>query len=207
MKRTIMAIFLISMLILSVSAHEIPDLNRTGSMVIEMHYQGKPISGGSLAIYQVGTIQEDNGDYRFVLTSDFEKSGISLENIQSGDTAKELASVANQKKLTGTIKTIDANGRVGFIDLPLGLYLVKQHKNTPGYYSINPFLVSLPSLQSGEYCYEVDASPKTAPNPRPQNTVIPQTGQSGWSIWIFSAGSLSLGILFICRKLNRKRYR
>ena len=46
-------------------AHEVPDLKKTGSITLTLQYDGKPLSGGSFALYRVGTVTEKDGDYSF----------------------------------------------------------------------------------------------------------------------------------------------
>ena len=96
MKKRIISIvsilFLMCVLGMNVSALEEPDLTRTGSISIAMTYQGNPVAGGSLTLYRVADVQEQNGaDYSFVLTEAYADSGISLEELENTGTAQALA--------------------------------------------------------------------------------------------------------------------
>ena len=53
----ILAAVLLSIPVLSVSAHEVPDLTRRGSVAIPMSYRGQPISGGTLTVLRVAEVK------------------------------------------------------------------------------------------------------------------------------------------------------
>lgn len=53
-------------------AHEVPDESQRGAITVEMEYDGKPITGGTLTAYRVGRIQENDGNYYFVKTDAME---------------------------------------------------------------------------------------------------------------------------------------
>ena len=40
-------------------AHEVPDMEKDGSISVTMKYDGNAIPGGTLTLYQVGDIYED----------------------------------------------------------------------------------------------------------------------------------------------------
>lgn len=202
MKKTLLLLLLICTLAMQVAAYDVPDPDQPGSIHVSMRYAGSPVSGGELTLYRVGDIEENNGDYTFVLTEQFSPSAVSLKNVQSSETAKKLASYARQKKISGKTKSISTAGKLSFEDLQPGLYLLVQHKAAEGYYCVNPFLVSLPMPEDGSYSYEVDASPKASPKPKPQpgNPEQPKTGQSTWPIWAFTLSAAALAVLVLRRK-------
>ncbi len=195
MKRILWVIFLMNFFAQSVAAHAIPDMNQSGSISITMRYKGETVSGGELTIYQVGNIHEDDGNYSFVLAEDFANASVSLENVQSAVAAENLSDFAKQQKLPGQTEPISKKGTVMFENLQPALYLIVQRKAAQGYYAVNPFFVSLPMLESGNYSYHVDAGPKVSPIPKPDNPEIPETGQSGWPIWVFGFSAAALIIL------------
>lgn len=195
-------------------AYDVPDLSREGSVSVTMKEGETAVSGGTLTLYRVGDIYEDNGNYSFVLSGDFSGSKESLEDIQSATLAKSLADYAKNNKLTGITQIIGNDGKTVFTNLELGLYLLVQNKAAQGYNAVDPFLVSLPMMEDGTYIYNVDASPKvstlqtttTRPTKPTQPaattstgtiiTKLPQTGQLNWPIpvlviaglFLFSAG-------------------
>lgn len=202
MKKILWICLLIGILALPVSAHEVPDVNRQGSIGIAMRYNGSPVAGGTLTLYRTGDILENDGNYGFVLSEQFAEAGISLDSVQSPETAKKLALFAKQHSITGQTGTISSDGKLEFEKLQPGLYLLVQSKAAQGYYSIKPFLVSVPMSESGSYSYHVDASPKVSPLPKPpaDNQEQPKTGQSGWPIWTFILSGAALIVL-----IRRKR--
>lgn len=196
-------------------AHEVPDLSKKGSILVTMTYDGKTVPGGTLTLYPVGAIKEDDGNYSFALTGDFVGSGADLSDCSSDRLAKELANYAGTKKLPGTMGTIGKDGVVSFSNLTLGLYLLVQEDAADGYNKVDPFLVSVPMNENGAYIYEVNASPKvevtkdTRVSPTPttsapktpevsKDAILPQTGQLNWPIpvlVILGLGLFSIGWL------------
>lgn len=188
------------------AAHGVPDPTREGSIRIDMD----GISGGCLTVYRVGEICEDDANYSFVLTGDFQHCGISLADVNSEALAGELAQYA--KKLTGKTEKIGENGKVVFEGLEPGLYLFVQEEAAPGYYKINPFLVSLPGLVDGAYIYEVNASPKVGeiretepiPSTKPADPTLPQTGQLNWPVAVMVTAGLTMFAAGWGMRLKRK---
>lgn len=187
-------------------AHDVPDTSRNGSIQITMRQGETAVSGGTLTIYRVGAVRAEDGNYRFELTGDFADCGESLKDIQSAALAKRLAQYASNKKLTGTTKDIGKDGKVSFTNLELGLYLLVQGTAADGYYKADPFLVTVPMLENGVYCYDVDASPKvevekkpttpTTPNKpttrKPTTSTLPKTGQLWWPVSLLAVGGILL---------------
>ncbi len=134
------------------------DLTQTGSIEVTMKQEEVVVPGGTLTLYRVGEIQQQNGNYSFGLVEDFADSGESLEDISSPELAEGLAGFAQVEK--GKTLQIDENGNVMFDDLELGLYLVVQYDAAEGYENVSPFLVSVPVNINGTYIYQVDATPK-----------------------------------------------
>ena len=177
-----------------------PDLNRLGSILVAINYDGKAVAGGELTIYRVGDIVEENGDYSFSLNDRFAPLGITTEKLLSSETAKKLSDFIVKHGIEGETKKIDTNGKVEFEELKPGLYLLTQKKAASGYQKLNPFLVSLPMGEADGYSYHVDASPKISLMPKPPaNTEQPETGQSIWPVWIFLFSSVML-VLFVRKR-------
>lgn len=190
----LLAILLLCSMGAAVSAHEVPDLSRPGTITITLRTEQGPVSGGSLTLYQVGLIHEDDGNYSFILTGDFASTGLSLEDPQSPELAAALAQHARDLPGGGITSPVGADGSVVFSVEP-GLYLVVQDQPAPGYAPVNPFLTSVPNMENGVYIYEVNASPKVALTPETQPTEpteptvptqpdpeLPQTGQLNWPV-------------------------
>ncbi len=156
----IMVALLICMLSVTAFAHEIPDVSRKGSITVVIEDGDKRVPGGSLTLYKVGDVAEDDGNYFFELTEAFRASGVSLDDIESDQVAKDLAKYAVNVGAYGDTEDIDNEGRLVYRDLDVGLYLVVQKEAANGYLPINPFLVSVPMVDSEGYLYDVYAEPK-----------------------------------------------
>lgn len=189
-------------------AHEAVDMSRTGSITVTMKYNGNLVSGGELTLYRVAEVQEDDGNYSFALTEEFEESGVTLDIDDMDDSAlakiaEDLKSYVTQKWLSGETVTIGSNGTVTVGDRALGLYLVVQNKAAEGYNAALPFLVSVPMNESGSYVYDVNATPKvgvvkeTEPGKptTPTEPTLPQTGQLNWPVPAMAG--LGLCLLFV----------
>lgn len=199
-----LALVLVFCLAAGVAAHEVPDLTRTGSITIRIEDGGDGVSGGSVTLYYVAEITEDDGNYAFALTAEYAPSGVSLDHLNDASTAKSLAEFARNNQMQGMTAEVDAYGVVQFTGLQPGLYLVVQHEAASGYYPIAPFLMSLPLYENGTYTYEVDASPKvqiqrapepTVPETTPDEPKLPQTGQLNWPVPVLAVSGLTLFIL------------
>ncbi len=211
MKKIIMLAFIMMFtlsLSIPVSAHEVPDLNRPGTIKVTMQKGETFVNGGTLAIYRVGQIYENNGNYDFISTGDFIDCDESFEDVQSETLAANLAVYAKDNPdivKAEAVQDVDKDGTVEFTDLDPGLYLVVQTKAAEGYEAAVPFLVSLPYMQDGVYVYDVDASPKVeletskepeSPDkpttPSKPSGKLPQTGQMNWPVPIMAITGILL---------------
>lgn len=195
-------------------AHEVPDLSQTGSISVAMVYDGETVGGGSLMLYRVGNVSEDDGNYSFSLAGDFADSGVSLEDISHAALAGELAEYASARHIKGAAEPISEDGRMTADGLTPGLYLVTQENAADGFESISPFLVSVPMYDGETYVYDIDAAPKldtltkTPDVPEqpsaPGEPILPQTGQINWPVPALSALGM---VLFLCGFRMRSRQR
>ena len=197
-------------------AHDVPDENRTGSVSFTMTYDGAAVGGGSLTLYRVGDVAEDDGNYSFALSEDYAGCGVTLDDITDATLAKTLADYTTENGVEGVTVEIGEDGTAKASGLTLGLYLVMQHQAASGYEAIAPFLVSVPMLEDGVYVYDVDATPKmsaltkTPPQPvnpqepetpgsvtpttptAPAQGTLPQTGQLNWPVPVLTVAGLLL---------------
>lgn len=118
----------------------------TGTIRVRLYDEAsqKALRGGELTIYRVAEVQRKNGDLNDL--GDSSLAGRLLDYLAPGS--------------EGTVQAVDNDGNAVFEDLELGLYLVAQTKASAGYKAVNPFLVSLPLAEDGQWLYDVDASPK-----------------------------------------------
>lgn len=222
MKRRILSMLsvfvMLCVLTMSVSAVEVPDLERLGSISVHMSYNGNIVPGGTLTLYQVGEVHlENDADYSHRIVEAFADSGVSLENLSSAQTARDLADYANANGVEGFEKEIDRRGNLVFWDLPVGVYLVIQEDAAEGYEPINPFLVTVPCKEDGKFVYHVDGTPKlelekepweptepTEPSeptePTEPEPELPQTGLNNWPVPVMAMLGLcmiALGCVFV----------
>lgn len=184
----------------TVSALDLPDPDRSGSVSVKMEYDGQTVSGGSMALYRVGDVSVEDGNYSFILNASFADSQVSLEDIQSDQAAKDLAAYAEENGISAETKRIGSDGTVTFRNQKAGLYLMVQTEAADGFLPADPFLVSVPVSEDGVYLYDVDASPKMEleqlPGDQPPEKItppkLPQTGQLNWPVPVLAAAGLTL---------------
>ncbi len=206
MKKSILSllcvVLLLSVLPLSAWAHQVPDVNRTGSISVTMTHDKKPVSGGTLTIYRVADVVESDGNYSFAYTPTFSGCTADLADPAAPAVAEKLADFVKKHSLAGTTKTIGTDGKVTFTGLKTGLYILIQKTPASGFNAVKPFVIGIPNNDNGNYVYDVDASPKialeTAPTkPSTETTIpdetIPQTGQTNWPVPVL----LVTGLLFV----------
>ena len=193
-----------------VFAHPVPDFSQTGTIKIALQSGQEAVAGGTVTLYSVGSIQEENGDYAFVLTDNFAHSGESLADLQASGLPDRLFAYAKNEKLTGVTAAVDTAGTVSFSGLELGLYLIVQEQPAPGWNPVSPFLISVPQMQDGTYVYTVDASPKvelqkippTEPT-QPDDPKLPQTGALNGLVPLMAVAGmviLLIGVLLCTRR-------
>ena len=207
----LLALLFLLALPLSAAAHPVPDESRNGhcSITVSMTYKEKAVRGGKLALYKVGDVAENNGNYSFVPVKEIQADIPEFGDIQSPELAGKLAKL--EKKLTPVTAdpvTVGKDGNATFSDLTFGLYLVVQKTAASGYGKTKPFLVSLPYLYEGEYQYDVASQPKTdlerevKPTSPPSSGggggKLPQTGQLWWPVPVLACaglGCIAVGLL------------
>lgn len=171
---------------------------QVGSITVTLHEDSEtPIRGGTLTLYHVAVPKKNGADEYYSFTPAF---GIFedeiLATLDSGSLPKTLASHAKNTdvKPAGTQKT-GKDGTVTFANLELGLYLVVQTGNAPGYLPIDPFLVTIPyRTPDGKLLYDVDATPKSEPGepiPEPPETTEPTTPPGGGKPPLIQTGQLN----------------
>ena len=213
----LLALLFLLALPLSAAAHPVPDESRNGhcSITVSMTYKEKAVRGGKLALYKVGDVAENDGNYSFVPVEAIRGDIPEFGDIQSPELAGKLAKL--EKKLTPVTAnpvTVGKDGKATFSDLTFGLYLVVQKTAASGYGKTKPFLVSLPYLYRDEYQYEVTSQPKTdlerevptkptSPTTKPTTSSgggkkLPQTGQLWWPVPVLACaglGCIAVGLL------------
>lgn len=211
-------LMLLSVLSVSAFAAESVDLDRKGSISVTMTYGGEAVPGGSLTLYHVADAYVERGaTYGYRYTENYAGCTVSLEKLDSSDTARALAEYTLEEEIAGTKLVINNKGYVDFPNLTPGLYLLIQEDAAEGFESVVPFLVSVPGQENGSYVYDVDASPKLALEPAPTEPPtepeptepeptepeptepeptdppkLPQTGMNQWPVPLLAMGGLLL---------------
>ena len=197
---SLLAVLLLCVLPVTAYAYETPDESEKGTITVEMKYDGKAVTGGTLTAYRVGQVQEDDGNYRFAQTPAMETFSGNYDDISSAKLAEEVAVFVKKNEIPAYQVVENTEGKAVFTNLELGLYLIVQTKASDGYEPLKPFLVSVPMNENGHYVYEVNAEgkfqlhqePKPTTPPKPSEPTLPQTGQLNWPIPVLVVLGLSL---------------
>lgn len=153
------------------------DLTRKSSITIDLRdpQTGAALSGGWLYIYRVADVDLST-DEGFKPVERFDK-GFDFSDIRSRDLVRAIYNYIRDNSYKCDAYADIAAGRAAFSDLTPGLYVILQAGAIPGYYPMNPFLVSIPMRFNGEYIYDINATPKMElnklPTPPPPTTPDP----------------------------------
>ena len=199
----LLALLFLLALPLSAAAHAVPDESRNGhcSITVSMTYKGKAVRGGTLALYKVGDVAENDGNYSFVPVKEIQADIPEFGDIESPDLAGKLCKLESKlTPVTDLPKKVGEDGKATFSNLTFGLYLVVQKTAASGYGKTAPFLVSVPYLYADEYQYDVTSQPKTdlerevkptsPPSPGGGGGKLPQTGQLWWPVPVLTCAGL-----------------
>lgn len=204
----LLALLFLLALPLPAAAHPVPDESRNGhcSITVSMTYKGKALPGGTLALYKVGDVAEEDGNYSFVPVAAIREDFAQFGDIQSPELAGKLSKLEDKlTPMTALPQKVGEDGKVTFLHLPFGLYLVVQKTAASGYEKTAPFLVSVPYLYADKYQYDVTSQPKTdlvrevptkptSPTTKPTTSgggkKLPQTGQLWWPVPVLACAGL-----------------
>lgn len=166
MRRWVLAlILLLSVPVSCLAAGEV------GYIRLTMAYDGQPVAGGTVTLYDVSVCPE-------------------------GTNPETLVEYVKDNHLPGQEKRVDSAGIVIFDDLIPGRYLLIQQEAAKGFRPMKPFCIRLTLSADGEQVVGVDASPKMEPDKK-----LPQTGQLIWPAWVLlGTGTVLVGFGLICRK-------
>ena len=145
----LLALLFLLALPLPAAAQPVPDESRNGhcSITVSMTYKGKAVRGGTLALYKVGDVAEDGGNYSFLPVEEIQADIPEFGDIESPDLAGKLCKLESKlTPVTDLPKKVGEDGNATFSDLTFGLYLVVQKTAASGYGKTAPFLVSVPYL-------------------------------------------------------------
>lgn len=189
----IMVVLLLNAFLLPIlAAEQLPDVTKTDCSIMLSYRDkdGNPIQGGGFTLYYVASIRVYGRVVRYdTYGTDFAKSGIEIVNPEDTELAQQLAVYAEKNSLQGTTRKLDENGELRFENLNVGIYLIVQTRSIPGYYSVRPFLVSVPASDENndDWVYDVNASLKSELKPYTTGTTKPNGGESSVGITVFTA--------------------
>ncbi|MCD8301217.1 MAG: hypothetical protein LUC41_08670 [Clostridiales bacterium] len=212
------------------------DLSREGSISLTLYSDEAEtaVSDGVLTVYKVADpVSNYDGSFSYVYTEDFSGCEASLEDITDATLAVTLADYVSDNGISGTSQEISSDGTLTFAGLGTGLYLIAQTGDSTGYYTIDPFLVTVPQEGEDGWIYDVDASPKVEvyaepepaepENPTPSNPYdgtsggssggsssgtsgrLPQTGMLVWPIPVLAAAGILLCVAGTVMRRKGKR--
>lgn len=213
-------VFVFAFAVKASATSEMPSLQGKGSLSLVMNYDGKPLENGKVNILQVGAVEENaEGDYDFRIFAPLGRQTITQQELYSSDVAKELLTKAKVTHAQSIVCVPITSGSAVFKDLAAGLYVVWQEDGnaSSGLSPFQPFLISVPRLQNGQYSMDVTATPKvpllpepTEPSnpptePDPPTPSLPQTGQLNWPIPVMAIAGVLLIMIGLILCVNRKR--
>ena len=206
------------------AADEMLDASRQGSISISPESSdGKGVSG-TFALYKVADVVADDTGWHFQWTDAYR--GTDHELYRKTGTLSD----SYKKKLVGLLEGKVAHpvqtratraGAVSFSGLSVGLYLVKMTKVESGYDTIDPFLVSIPTIENGALVYQVNASPKAGAakakadvggnggsgggDSGAADERLPQTGQLWWPVPVLAGVGIALVVAGVLRRRGSRR--
>lgn len=155
MKKIIFILIIFVMFIGNIKADNIVDLNKKGSISINLKGENN-IVGAEIQIIQIGKVNIINNNLVFEYIDELTDCNYKL----SDENIKNIEVCIQNKKLNVTTKITDNNGKVLFDNLNLGVYYIKQINKFKNFSQMNPILIMLPKEINNSFEYNIDASPK-----------------------------------------------
>lgn len=183
---------------IAVYAADVPDTTRTGSVTLNLEYEGQSVEGGEFSLYKIASIVSDDDVMSYAAEEEFALFDGELDEIDSDQLADEIYDYIIAQGIASVDSSENNAGVAVFDNLDLGLYLVVQTEASTGYEKIRPFLVSVPLQEDEGYVYNVNAYEKftitKAPTPdeKTPDKKLPQTGQVNWPIPILTIAGVVL---------------
>ena len=155
------------------------------------------VSGIEFSLLKVADIEM--GEY--VLLDEY-KADVDLNNIKNAaeleSAAIKIANIADY----GETKKTDANGRIEYSDLEVGVYLLEATdvKSNEKYDEVTPLLVAIPTFdeEEGQMSYDITVNPKHSPRETPSGggKKSPSTDAQTYAPYFFG-GAAGLAVLLI----------
>ncbi|MCD7732861.1 MAG: hypothetical protein LUH56_05420 [Oscillospiraceae bacterium] len=147
-----------------------------GSITVTLEYNNTAMTSGTLTLYQVATINP-NGTYSYAdAFVGYSTDDAIVDSLEDSNSPWLLWKWATTVGAAGTSYEIGSDGTVTFTDLAAGVYLIVP-TTLPTYFDMEPSLVSVPDIYTGEYDITVNAkleyTPPTVPDePTPTTTTV-----------------------------------
>ncbi len=166
---SILAVFLV-MLLAVIPASAYP---QSGSLTVVMINKAdkQPLVNQAATVIKVADCLYTESDITFSLSADFSDTDIDLE---SSEAAQQLLSKVNEKGISGTTVSSDADGKAYFDSLELGAYVVFSSDDI-----FTPFVVFVPMVTDDGISFDLTAQPKIdipdEPETEPESSTEAQT--------------------------------
>ena len=141
-----------------------------GGLTIQMTWNGRAVTGGSLTLYQVAP---------------------SWEGKNSPQAVERAMEYVKAEKIQGETQDVEQQGFASFESLEKAVYLVVQHEPAPGFRPINPFLVFVG--EGGETW----AKPKLYPDDIPQTG---DESLAGVWLVLMALSLVGAGGIYFCKR-------
>lgn len=180
---------------------------QTGTITITLSDGKEGTSKEKVEFSCVKVANIEKGEY--VLDDTYSTTGVDLNNIKNAADLEKAAAAISKISEKGTLLNTDADGRVQFSGLEVGVYLLKA-TDTNNYDDITPFLVSIPTWDEteGEMSYEISVIPKHNPKPEEPTSEkdAPPTNVNSPVAWYFG-GAAVLVVLIVAFNVIMKSVR
>ena len=157
------------------------DTSKKGSITVSFE---KAKEGLKVTAYKVADVID--GEY--VLVDAYKDNEIDLNNLEDTNSITEAISKLETVVKDGTEQSANAEGKLTFKDLEVGVYLIKTTDDAD-YDIVQSSLVSIPTFDetSKDMSYDIEITAKT--QERPSENETPQTGVSK-NIFVFAGVAL-----------------
>lgn len=155
------ALLLCTSSVRAASLNELSDDGNASVTVVPKGMDGKDVSlkGMEFTLFKTADLAAQDGALVPTVTESFSPV-LTLDDLQAGKKAKEAAQYALDHEVEGKTLTAADNSPLVFDNLGWGHYLVVNTKSASGYNACEPFYISVPSSEDGEYSVNAMAYPK-----------------------------------------------
>ncbi len=128
-----------------------------GQLTVTLKSGDETVSGGTLSVYYVAVASVSGSSVRYTYTPLYASCSIDVDDTSNTALVGELESLASADTPFATA-TVGSDGKATFNNLSTGLYLVVQSSSED--YTMQSFVVSVPSYEDGVWSFAASANPK-----------------------------------------------